>query len=640
MNLNFKIIIISFFAQSLILSSEIKSIDIVTTNDIHGVIGEQMANFMNPQYPPKILGGNAMYKYVDDLKKNNEILMLDGGNFFQGNPLGTLDSGAFMIDWYNKLGYDAIVPGRYDFILGTKNLNKLIEMAEFPFLAANLKCNDCDLNSSNIKPFVIKKIDDVNIGILGIVSSALNDWVLSKNLKGIEIDYEAKALKEWIPKIKEAGADVVIVLTSAGVPWDREKVYENFRYRIENDKVWSPSDTTLNAIQMAYYAENVDIIISGGESKGYPLPFYDPNSHVYTFQNYGNGTEFGHFYLNIETNNNIFVGYEPAVKGRVSQTTLSDDFDSHIKMKKLIDKKVQESLNQIYTNVIDWNDIDTKNKSCGYTKNSSYDNWEVPSFNTEENIEIVTWNCEFFPAEWEETIKALGELILDIDADIYAFQEIRYTGWFSKLMELLPNYDFIISHQSSFMEQAIVYRKDMFHLVRQVEPFADNDYNFAGRPPLRGDFWYMCGQDSMQLSIIDIHSKCCDSGLQRRKFAADMLHNYVSKELENGYSNFIILGDWNDDLRDLPGEHSFQSFFDDDRFYFVNLEIINDPKQVTYPKEPYVSFLDHILVTRELIKDSNYYVQTLPIPDYMGGYENYEKLVSDHLPVIFRFPPK
>ena len=144
----------------------------------------------------------------------------------------------------------------------------------------------------------------------------------------------------------------------------------------------------------------------------------------------------------------------------------------------------------------------------------------------------------------------------------------------------------------------------------------------------------------MQLSVIDIHSKCCDSGLQRRKYAADMLHAYVSDELDQGYANFIILGDWNDDLRDLPNEHSFQSFFDDDRFYFVNLDIIDDPKQVTYPKEPYVSFLDHILVTNKLLEDSDYYVQTLPIPDYMGGYETYEKLVSDHLPVMLRFSPK
>ena len=245
-----------------------------------------------------------------------------------------------------------------------------------------------------------------------------------------------------------------------------------------------------------------------------------------------------------------------------------------------------------------------------------------------------------FPAAWDQTINTLSELILDIDADIYAFQEIRYVGWFSRLMELLPNYDFIISQQSSFMDQAIVYRKDMFDFVRQVEPFADNDYNFAGRPPLRGDFIYQCGDQKMELSVINLHSKCCDSGLQRRKNAAQMLHQYVSKEIDDGFSNFIILGDWNDDLRDLPGEHSFDPFLNDERFYFVNLEIINDPKQVTYPKEPYVSFLDHILTTNELLDNSKYYVQTLPIPDYLGGYEVYEELVSDHLPVMLRFSPK
>ena len=50
------------------------------------------------------------------------MLLLDGGNFFQGHPLGIADSGKFMIEWYNQLQYDAMVPGRYDFILGSKNL--------------------------------------------------------------------------------------------------------------------------------------------------------------------------------------------------------------------------------------------------------------------------------------------------------------------------------------------------------------------------------------------------------------------------------------------------------------------------------------------------------------------------------------
>ena len=45
------------------------------------------------------------------------------------------------------------------------------------------------------------------------------------------------------------------------------------------------------------YADGVDIIVSGGISKGYPTAWYDPHSHVYAFQNYGGGTSFGHFIL-------------------------------------------------------------------------------------------------------------------------------------------------------------------------------------------------------------------------------------------------------------------------------------------------------------------------------------------------------
>ena len=92
-------------------------INLVTTNDIHGVIGKQKANFMNPQYPPTILGGAAFSKYVDELRdevnNNGEgLLILDGGNIFQGHPLGIADGGYTMIEWMNRIGYDAMVPGR------------------------------------------------------------------------------------------------------------------------------------------------------------------------------------------------------------------------------------------------------------------------------------------------------------------------------------------------------------------------------------------------------------------------------------------------------------------------------------------------------------------------------------------------
>ena len=67
-------------------------------------------------------------------------------------------------------------------------------------------------------------------------------------------------------------------------------------------------------------------------------------------------------------------------------------------------------------------------------------------------------------------------------------------------------------------------------------------------------------------------------------------------------------------------------------------EIALDLKQATYPKEPYISFLDHILVSDSFIpKESNYHVQTIHMGDYMGGYEIYESYFSDHKPVLLSF---
>ena len=58
-------------------------------------------------------------------------------------------------------------------------------------------------------------------------------------------------------------------------------------------------------------------------------------------------------------------------------------------------------------------------------------------------------------------------------------------------MAHIPQYNYIVSHQTSFMDLAIIYKKELFELIKQSEPFAENDYNFAGRPPLQADLIYL-----------------------------------------------------------------------------------------------------------------------------------------------------
>ena len=193
--------------------------------------------------------------------------------------------------------------------------------------------------------------------------------------------------------------------------------------------------------------------------------------------------------------------------------------------------------------------------------------------------------------------------------------------------------------QSSFMDNAIIYKKDKIKLINQYEPFAGNDYNFAGRPPLQCDLQYNSNGTILDFTLINLHMKCCDSGLLRRKNASKMLFNYVDELFMSKQKNIIVLGDWNDDLRDKAGEHCFNPFLEDERMYFANNPLLSDDSQVSYPKEPYRSFLDHILVTEHLLKsNSDYRVMTIPIDAYMGGFDVYEEYISDHKPVMVGIP--
>ena len=667
-------------------------IDVITTNDLHGFIDEQTANFINPNYPPHIIGGSGFSKYVSDLKNesDNNLLILDGGNFFQGHPVGIVDSGKTIVDWMNRVGYHATVPGNNDFLFGIKNLINLSKRANFDFLASNLY--DKNSNKLIFKPYEVYNIKGVKIAVIGIVNSNLENIVLEKNLKNVNVLNPSLGLIYSLVDMidKDIKPDIKIILTSLGVPWDRKKEYDKILNEFTNDiklvhekglynpldsnsiilfkqkfleekkydlnkylddtKILSLLNSTLkykieldffdfdNALSLGFHLRSsmIDLIVSGGISKGYPTPWYDPVSHVYTFQNYGNGTSFGHFKINFDINTNLFTGFDYSVEKSISQTLFLNDFDYNQSDYNWIKSKTIPAIDEIYK-PINWDDVTLNSGKYIDVQIESENNWNIPSFDRDENLDIITWNCEFFPAAGDSTIDALSEAVLDLDVDIIAFQEIKNRGWFSKLMKKIPNYDFIISEQSSFMDQAIIYKKEDFVYVSHLELFAENDYNFAGRPPLQVNLIHK--KSNTKFSVVDLHMKCCDSGLLRRKRAAEQLYNYLIDHIESN-PNVIVLGDWNDDLKDADGEHCFDLYLDDSSFLFPTMDITYDISKASYPKEPYVSFLDHIMITSDFIGNKRYVVDTVPMDFYMGNFKTYETYISDHMPVYLSFPFK
>ncbi|MEA3286637.1 MAG: hypothetical protein U9Q77_04605, partial [Candidatus Marinimicrobia bacterium] len=174
----------------------------------------------------------------------------------------------------------------------------------------------------------------------------------------------------------------------------------------------------------------------------------------------------------------------------------------------------------------------------------------ISSIDDSARISIVTWNIEHFPQAGSKTTDRV-ELIMDsLDADFYCLQEIQNKGALGDIVDSLDQYSVIISDETSYLHLAIVYKQDFFLPVFTDNLFEHNDYNFASRPPLLVSFLYEQEGVEQVLNVIDVHMKCCNDGIERRHQASAMLHGYLTTMMAAGDSNFVIPGDWNDDIYD------------------------------------------------------------------------------------------
>ncbi len=277
--------------------------------------------------------------------------------------------------------------------------------------------------------------------------------------------------------------------------------------------------------------------------------------------------------------------------------------------------------------------------------------WNIPDWNEWDGLEIVTWNIEHFPQAGTTTINGVAEIILDQLADIYALQEIDDTLTFvNQLMPLLPNYNYVIGQNGYSAYLAVLYRSEILTANSVEELWAtsnywndgDQDYYnnaryyFASRPPLKIDFSWQCGSSTIDFSLINVHLKCCNDGLERRRIAALLLKDYLNQEISQGNSNIIVVGDWNDDLVDSPPYDAFTVLLNDPLLEFVTLPLAQDASNYydSYPSWP--SFLDHILITQGLF-DANSASQTTTFR-LDDDISNYSTIISDHRPVGWKIP--
>jgi 5'-nucleotidase/UDP-sugar diphosphatase len=293
--------------------TDLFNLNIFFTNDIHGNIEEQEAEFLNPEFPPRLGGGASA---VTIIKKAQEkmaqqggvSLLLDAGDIFQGTLVGTLSKGVSIVEYMNLAGYDACVPGNHDFDLGKENLKDLIEMSDFPWISCNIVEQSTGKIWSPLKKYVVKDVHGLKIGFTGCTTVGTAQMSFPENIKGLTFLTEIPALQEAVNELREKEkVDMVIAMVHTGLPYDEREGYRELQQTSRKQVL---NKGYANAMEIAHFVKGIDVLLGGHLHKGYDEPWEDPVTHTVCVQNYGNGGNLGWLILKIDQNTKSIMDYD------------------------------------------------------------------------------------------------------------------------------------------------------------------------------------------------------------------------------------------------------------------------------------------------------------------------------------------
>ncbi|XP_068087209.1 5'-nucleotidase [Hyperolius riggenbachi] len=197
---------------------------ILHTNDVHARVEQTNRDSGKCGDPADCYGGVArrLTKIREIRARQKNVLLLDGGDQFQGTIWFNVFSGYEAAYFMNYLEYDAMALGNHEFDNGVSGLvSPFLTSVNFTILSANIKA-DPQIKSNISGYFLPSKILSVGgeqIAIVGYTSKETP--VLSDPGPYLRFEDEIEVLQNEVSKVQTLGANKVIALGHSGFETDK-----------------------------------------------------------------------------------------------------------------------------------------------------------------------------------------------------------------------------------------------------------------------------------------------------------------------------------------------------------------------------------------------------------------------------------
>ena len=239
---------------------------ILYTNDVHCGVDDNLG-----------YAGLATVKNVLEAQ-GKHVVLVDNGDAVQGDTIGTLSNGEYIIDIMNEIGYDVATPGNHEFDYGMDQFFALTEQANFPYVSANFVDND---GNTVLDPYVIKDVAGVKIAFVGIstpktITTSTPKYFQDDNgnyIYSFQQDETGEklyaAVQAAVDAARAEGAQFVIAMAHLGIeedcsPWTSSEVIVN---TTGIDAVLDGHSHSLIECEKVKNKDGAEVLLSSTETK-------------------------------------------------------------------------------------------------------------------------------------------------------------------------------------------------------------------------------------------------------------------------------------------------------------------------------------------------------------------------------------
>jgi 5'-nucleotidase/UDP-sugar diphosphatase len=210
-----RIALLLFALAAAALGGDTVRITVLHTNDLHGQLEPLPPSPVRSVLRNRPAGGfahlatmvRAARREAADAKAS--LLLLDGGDIFQGTPIGNETRGDAAVDAMNALSYDAGALGNHELDFGLANALRLVERAKHPILAANVS------GAHRLRPYVVfaPPKTPCRVAVIGLITPATPRQTLPGATRGLAFADPVPVLRRLRDEIE---ADLFIVVSHLG----------------------------------------------------------------------------------------------------------------------------------------------------------------------------------------------------------------------------------------------------------------------------------------------------------------------------------------------------------------------------------------------------------------------------------------